>query len=58
VASAYRLAISITRSAQDAEETVQDTFWSVIRNIDTFRGDSALRSCLYRIVVNAAYQRR
>jgi len=54
---AYRLAIGITRNAQDAEEAVQDAFWSVIQNIDTFRGDSALGSWVYRIVVNAAYQK-
>ena len=54
---AYRLAISITRSAPDAEEVVQDAFWSVIRNIDTFRGDSKFGSWLYRIVSNAAFQK-
>jgi RNA polymerase sigma-70 factor (ECF subfamily) len=54
---AYRLAVGITRSAEDAEESVQDAFWSVIRKIDTFRGDSALGSWVYRIVTNAAYQK-
>src|SRR5437773_8873792 len=52
---AYRLAIGITGTAEDAEEVVQDAFWSVIRNIDTFRGESAFGSWLYRIVANAAY---
>ena len=56
-ARAYRLATGITRNAQDAEEAVQDAFLSVTRKIDTFRGESAFRSWLYRIVVNAAYQR-
>jgi len=55
---AYRLAIEITGSAADAEEVVQDAFWNVIRKIDTFRGDSAFRSWIYRIVSNAAYQKR
>lgn len=54
---AYRLAIRITRSASDAEEVVQDAFWSVIRNIDTFRGDSTFGSWLYRIVSNAAFRK-
>jgi RNA polymerase sigma-70 factor (ECF subfamily) len=54
---AYRLAISITRSAPDAEEVVQDAFWSVIRNIDTFRGDSSFGSWFYRIVSNAAFRK-
>jgi len=53
---AYRLAIGITRNAADAEEVVQDAFWSVIRKIDTFRGDAAFGSWLYRIVANAAFQ--
>jgi RNA polymerase sigma-70 factor (ECF subfamily) len=54
---ACRLATRITRNAQDAEEAVQDAFLSVIRKIDTFRGDCAFGSWLYRIVVNAAYER-
>src|SRR2546429_1193205 len=54
---AYRLARSITRNEQDAEEVVQDAFWSVVRKIDTFRGESAFGSWLYRIVANAAYQK-
>ena len=54
---ASRLAMRITANTQDAEEVVQDSFLSVIRKIDTFRGDCAFGSWLYRIVVNAAYQR-
>jgi RNA polymerase sigma-70 factor (ECF subfamily) len=56
-ARAYRLAMGITRNAADAEEVVQDAFWSVIRKIDTFRGDAAFGSWLYRIVANAAFQK-
>jgi RNA polymerase sigma-70 factor (ECF subfamily) len=54
---AYRLAMGITRNAQDAEEVVQDAFWSAIRKIETFRGDAAFGSWLYRIVANAALQK-
>jgi RNA polymerase sigma factor (sigma-70 family) len=54
---AFRLALRITGSAEDAEEVVQDALWSVIRKIETFRGDSAFGSWLYRVVANAAYQR-
>ena len=53
-ARAYRLAIGITGNAQDAEEVVQDAFWNVIRRIETFRGQSAFGSWLYRIVANGA----
>ncbi len=54
---AYRLAIGITRNEPDAEEAVQDAFWSVVRKIDTFRGDSSFGSWIYRITANAAYQK-
>jgi RNA polymerase sigma-70 factor (ECF subfamily) len=54
---AFRLATRITGKAEDAEEVVQDAFWSVVRKIDTFRGDSAFGSWIYRVVANAAYQR-
>jgi RNA polymerase sigma-70 factor (ECF subfamily) len=52
---AYRLAARITGNQQDAEEAVQDAFWSVVRKVETFRGDSAFGSWIYRIVSNAAY---
>jgi len=55
---AYRLARRITGNGQDAEEVVQDAFWTVVRKIDTFRGESAFGSWLYRVVANAAYQAR
>ena len=54
---AYRLATSITGNEQDAEEVVQDAFWTVVRKIDMFRGESAFGSWLYRIVANAACQK-
>ena len=54
---AYRLARGITGNVSDAEEVVQDAFWAVVRKIDTFRGDSAFGSWVYRIVANAAYQK-
>jgi len=54
---AYRLASGITGNGQDAEEVVQDAFWTVVRKIDSFRGESAFGSWLYRIVANAAYQK-
>jgi RNA polymerase sigma-70 factor, ECF subfamily len=56
-ARAYRLAIGITRNVSDAEEVVQDALWSVVRNVERFRGDAALGSWIYRIVANAAFQK-
>src|SRR5262245_19838836 len=55
---AYRLAVRITGNAEDAEEVVQDAILSAVRKIETFRGESAFGSWLYRIVSNAAYGRR
>ena len=45
------------RDECDAEEVVQDTFWTVYRKIHLFRQDSALWSWMYRIAVNAAKMR-
>lgn len=51
----YRLAMRITGNRPDAEEVVQDAFWTVVRRIETFRGDAAFGSWLYRITANCAY---
>jgi RNA polymerase sigma-70 factor (ECF subfamily) len=53
----YRLAIRITGNEQDAEEVVQDALWAAARKIDTFKGESAFGSWLYRITANTAYQK-
>src|SRR5262249_3791197 len=53
---AYRLAIRITGNKQDAEEVVQDAFWTVVRKIVTFRGEAPFGSWLYPIIANAAPQ--
>ena len=55
--SVYRLAIRITGNEQDAEEVAQDALWTAARKIDTFKGESAFGSWLYRIAANAAYQK-
>jgi RNA polymerase sigma-70 factor (ECF subfamily) len=53
----YRLAMRITGNVQDAEEVVQDAFCTVCWKIDDFRGESAFRSWIFRIVANAAYNK-
>lgn len=53
----YRLAMRITRNPDDAEEVTQDSLWTAARKIDSFRGESAFSSWLYRIAVNTAYQK-
>lgn len=53
----YRLALRITGSPEDAEEVTQDALWTAGRKIQTFKGDSAFGSWLYRIAANAAYMK-
>jgi RNA polymerase sigma-70 factor (ECF subfamily) len=53
----YRLAYRITGSREDAEEVAQDALWTAARKIQTFKGDSAFGSWLYRIAANAAYMK-
>ena len=53
----YRLTFRITGSREDAEEATQDALWTAGRKIDTFKGESAFGSWLYRIAANAAYMK-
>jgi len=53
----YRLARRITGSNEDAEEVAQDALWTAARKIDSFKGESAFGSWLYRITANTAYMK-
>jgi RNA polymerase sigma-70 factor (ECF subfamily) len=53
----YNLAISILRNEGDAEEITQDVFMTVYQKVDSFKGDSAFFSWIYRICVNACLMR-
>jgi len=54
----YRLARGITRSDADAEEVVQDVFFTLVRKHDSFEGRAALGSWIYRITTNLALNKR
>ncbi len=55
----FHAALRITRNEDDARDAVQEGLVSALRNAEHFRGDAAVASWLYSIVVNAAlYQRR
>jgi RNA polymerase sigma-70 factor (ECF subfamily) len=55
----YHAALRITRNPDDAWDAVQEGMVSALRHAERFRGDAAVASWLYSIVVNAAlYQRR
>ena len=54
---AHNLAVRITRSREDAEEILQDVFITVFNKIDSFKGESAFSSWLYRVTVNTAFMK-
>jgi RNA polymerase sigma-70 factor (ECF subfamily) len=53
----HRVARRLLDDPRDAEEITQDVLLIVVRKIHTFKGEAAFSSWLYRIAVNAAYQR-
>jgi RNA polymerase sigma-70 factor (ECF subfamily) len=53
----FRLAYRILRNETDAKEIMQETFVSIWRKLDTFKGDSQFGSWVYRIATNAALMR-
>jgi RNA polymerase sigma-70 factor (ECF subfamily) len=53
----FNLAMSILKNESDAEEAAQDVFMTVIRKADTFQGNSAFYSWMYRICVNTCLMR-
>lgn len=53
----YRLAFRFVRNETEAKEIVQDTFLSLWRKIDSFKGDAQFSSWLYRVTANAALMR-
>ena len=53
----YRLLLRMLRNPAEAEDVAQDVFVSAFKALDTFRGDSALSTWLYRIAQNQARNR-
>jgi RNA polymerase sigma-70 factor (ECF subfamily) len=53
----FNLAMSILKNESDAEEAAQDVFMTVIRKVETFQGNSAFYSWIYRICVNTCLMR-
>ncbi|MEI9810892.1 MAG: RNA polymerase sigma factor [Bacteroidota bacterium] len=48
----FNLVLNKVQQLEDAEEITQDVFVDVFRKPDTFRGESAVSTWLYRIAVN------
>ena len=46
--------VSMLKSPEDADDIIQEAFFQARRKLDTFRGDSAFYTWLYRIATNRA----
>jgi RNA polymerase sigma-70 factor (ECF subfamily) len=54
----YALALRLLGDQGEACDVVQEVFLKVFRNIGNFRGQSSLKTWMYRITVNEAYNAR
>jgi RNA polymerase sigma-70 factor (ECF subfamily) len=48
----YRVCYHLTGHQQDAEDLAQDALLKVCRHLHTYRGDCAIQSWIYRIILN------
>ena len=53
----YALLYRLTSDAEEARDLTQETFLRTFQNIERFRGDSDLKTWIYRIAVNQARNR-
>ena len=53
----YSLCLRMTANTAEAEDLTQEAFLQLFRKIDTFRGESAFSSWLYRLTANIALMR-
>jgi len=51
-AKIYALCLRMTSNTAEAEDLTQDAFLQAFRKLNSFRGDSALSTWLYRVAVN------
>ncbi len=54
----YNLVFRLLSDPSEASDVVQEVFLKIFRNIRNFRGGSSLKTWLYRIAVNEAYNHR
>ena len=54
----YSLALRLLSGQSEACDVVQEVFLKVFRNISAFRGQSTLKTWIYRITVNEAHNAR
>jgi RNA polymerase sigma-70 factor (ECF subfamily) len=48
----YSVCLQMTKDLADAEDLTQEAFLQVFRSVNSFRGDSAFSTWLYRVAVN------
>lgn len=53
----YSLLLRITEDAEEAADLTQETFLRVLKSIKKFRGDSELKTWLFRIAINQSKNR-
>ncbi|MBU3675828.1 MAG: RNA polymerase sigma factor [Chitinophagaceae bacterium] len=53
-AMVFNLALRYTRQMEDAQEITQDVFLNVHAHIEKFRGESEIKTWIYRITINRA----
>jgi len=53
----YRLALNLLQDEQQADGVVQDTFLTLLEQIDRFEGRSQVGTWLYRVAYNACLER-
>ncbi len=53
----YALLFRLTENAEEASDLTQDTFLRALRSIKSFRGDSELKTWLFRIAINESRNR-
>jgi RNA polymerase sigma-70 factor (ECF subfamily) len=54
----FSLVYRLMSDPSDTSDVVQEVFLKVFRNIGSFRGNSSLKTWIYRIAVNEAYNHR
>jgi RNA polymerase sigma-70 factor (ECF subfamily) len=54
----YALSLRLVNSQSEAGDVVQEVFLKVFRSIGSFRGQSSLKTWIYRITVNEAHNSR
>lgn len=54
----YNLALRLLNDPSDASDAVQEVFLKVFRNVGHFRGQSSLKTWIFRIAINEAHNQR